>query len=435
MPFAPFVGVNHHGQSILFGCGLLSNENTETFVWLFKEWLSSMSDVSPKTIITDQCRSMQNAIEIVFPEARHRWCLWHIMKKIPEKLRGYSQYESIKVAFNNSVYDSFTIDEFEEYWEAMIENFNLNDNEWLGILHRERHRWIPAYVKDIFWADMSTTQRSESMNAFFDGYVNSKTTLKQFVEQYDNALRSKVEKETKTDFKSRNKLYDCLTVYRFEKQFRAAYTNSKFKEVQVELKRLVYCRANLIKQEGAVCTYHVREAIVVGDGMKKVEFVVYFNLTKCELQCMYRLFEFRGIMCAHSLSVLIERSIYEVPRSQHYYRPSVDAIADHFLVPAPVTTSGDDIGSTSHQEAGMVNNISSERSISIPGVPKIKDSVNTATWMPQVTGSSVEAQLGVDFAEIFTKSDLYQYVEYNNLTLIVPPVVSSVLNDPYDSIF
>jgi len=26
------------------------------------------------------------------------------------------------------------------------------------------------------------------MNAFFYGYVNSKTTLKQFVEQYDNAL-------------------------------------------------------------------------------------------------------------------------------------------------------------------------------------------------------------------------------------------------------
>ncbi|XP_028058285.1 protein FAR1-RELATED SEQUENCE 5-like [Camellia sinensis] len=166
-------GVNHHGQSILFGCGLLSNENTKTFVWLFKEWLSCMSDAPPKAIITDQCRAMQNAIEIVFPQARHRWCLWHIMKKIPEKLRGYSQYESIKVALSNAVYDSFTKDEFQEYWEAMIENFNLNDNEWLRVLYHERHRWIPAYVKDIFWAGMSTTQRSESMNAFFDGYVNS----------------------------------------------------------------------------------------------------------------------------------------------------------------------------------------------------------------------------------------------------------------------
>ncbi|XP_028126585.1 protein FAR-RED IMPAIRED RESPONSE 1-like [Camellia sinensis] len=288
MPFAPFVGVNHHGQSILLGCGLLSNEDTETFVWLFKEWLSCMSDAPPKAIITDQCRAMQNAIEVVFPQARHRWCLWHIMKKIPEKLGGYAQYESIKFALQNAIYDSFTKDEFDEEWQAMIAKFNLDDNDWFGVLYSERHRWIPAYAKDVFWASMSTTQRSESMNAFFDGYVNLKTTLKQFVEQYDNALRSKVEKEMKADFKSRNKLYDCLTMYEFEKQFRAAYTNAKFKEVQVELKRLLYCRANLVKEEGAICTYHVKEAVLVGEKMKTVEFVVYFNASECEMQYIVR---------------------------------------------------------------------------------------------------------------------------------------------------
>ena len=36
MAFTPFVGVNHHGQSMLLGCALLSNEDTETFTWLFK---------------------------------------------------------------------------------------------------------------------------------------------------------------------------------------------------------------------------------------------------------------------------------------------------------------------------------------------------------------------------------------------------------------
>ncbi|XP_028072411.1 protein FAR-RED IMPAIRED RESPONSE 1-like [Camellia sinensis] len=83
MPFAPFVGVNHHGQSILLGCRLLSSEDTDIFVWLFKSWLSCMLNKPLKAIITDQCRAMQNAIEIVFPQARHRWCLWHVMKKIP----------------------------------------------------------------------------------------------------------------------------------------------------------------------------------------------------------------------------------------------------------------------------------------------------------------------------------------------------------------
>ena len=39
---APFVGVNHHGQSILLGCGLISNQNVDTFVWLFESWMKCM---------------------------------------------------------------------------------------------------------------------------------------------------------------------------------------------------------------------------------------------------------------------------------------------------------------------------------------------------------------------------------------------------------
>ncbi|KAH9657389.1 protein FAR1-RELATED SEQUENCE [Citrus sinensis] len=59
MPFAPFVGVNHHGQSILLGCILISREDTEPFTWLFEVWLSCMSDSPPLGIITDQDRAMQ----------------------------------------------------------------------------------------------------------------------------------------------------------------------------------------------------------------------------------------------------------------------------------------------------------------------------------------------------------------------------------------
>lgn len=36
MSFASFVGVNHHGQPILFGCRLICKENTKIFKWLFK---------------------------------------------------------------------------------------------------------------------------------------------------------------------------------------------------------------------------------------------------------------------------------------------------------------------------------------------------------------------------------------------------------------
>ncbi|KAM1790046.1 hypothetical protein ACFX14_034059 [Malus domestica] len=75
MPFAPFVGVNHHGQSILLGCGLISREDTDSFIWLFRTWLACMSGHAPSGIITDQDKAMKKAIEVVFPNTRHRLCL------------------------------------------------------------------------------------------------------------------------------------------------------------------------------------------------------------------------------------------------------------------------------------------------------------------------------------------------------------------------
>ncbi|GFZ17803.1 pleiotropic drug resistance 6 [Actinidia rufa] len=44
----------------------------------------------------------------------------------------------------------------------------------------------------------------------------------------------------------------------------------------------------------------------------------------------------------------------------------------------------------------------------VPGVPKIKDGINPATWMLEVSTTAVEAQLDVDFAEIYANSDLYR---------------------------
>ncbi|XP_073049396.1 protein FAR1-RELATED SEQUENCE 5-like [Primulina eburnea] len=39
MIFAPFIGVNHHHQTIVFGCGFLSDEKTDSFVWFLNKFL------------------------------------------------------------------------------------------------------------------------------------------------------------------------------------------------------------------------------------------------------------------------------------------------------------------------------------------------------------------------------------------------------------
>jgi hypothetical protein len=79
LPLATFVGVNHHGQSILLGCALLSDETAETYSWLFKAWIACMSGNLPKAIITDYCRGIQSAITEVIPGVRHRMCLFHTL--------------------------------------------------------------------------------------------------------------------------------------------------------------------------------------------------------------------------------------------------------------------------------------------------------------------------------------------------------------------
>ena len=71
MLFAPFVRVDHHGQSTLVGCGLISNEDTETFIWLFHSWLTCMSRCPPNAFIPDQDKAMKKAMEVVFPNARY----------------------------------------------------------------------------------------------------------------------------------------------------------------------------------------------------------------------------------------------------------------------------------------------------------------------------------------------------------------------------
>ena len=58
-----------------------------------------------------------------------------------------------------------------------------------------REKWIPAYLRRSFCAVMSTTQRSESMNKFFKGYVCSSTMISDFVHQYERLKCALFEKE------------------------------------------------------------------------------------------------------------------------------------------------------------------------------------------------------------------------------------------------
>ncbi|CAN6692199.1 unnamed protein product [Malus baccata var. baccata] len=66
----------------------------------------------------------------------------------------------------------------------------------------------------------------------------------------------------------------------------------------------------------------------------------------------------------------------------------------------------------------------------IPGVPKIKEGYNPATWMLEVSSAAVEAQNNVDFAEIFANSELYRQNQELIKELSAPQPGSSDLYFP-----
>ncbi|KAL0909980.1 hypothetical protein M5K25_020899 [Dendrobium thyrsiflorum] len=315
MPLATFVGVNHHGQSVLLGCALLSDESTETYIWLLKAWIACMSGQLPKALISDHCKSIQIAVSEVLPRVRHRLCLWQIMKKASEKLGGLTEYRAIHKAMQKAVYDSLSVEEFEMEWGKMIEIYGLQGNDWMSSLDESRHSWAPVYLKDTFWAGLSITQRNESLTAFFDGYVDAKTSLKQFVGKYELALQSKYEKEAQADFETFHKRRPSVSKFYMEEQLSTVYTLDMFKKFQDEIEAIMYCHVSVIKVEESISTFDVKECIFLEDGkrtMNKNHGVLYNSEDK-DVQCICGSFQFTGILCRHALSVFKLQQVHEIP--------------------------------------------------------------------------------------------------------------------------
>ncbi|GJX23892.1 regulation of nuclear pre-mRNA domain-containing protein 1B [Tanacetum coccineum] len=86
MKFVPFIGVDNHKKCVTLGSGMLLHEDTESYMWLLKTFITAFLK-EPIMIVTDQDGAMKRAIEAVFTKAKHKLCMWHIMQKIPSKIK------------------------------------------------------------------------------------------------------------------------------------------------------------------------------------------------------------------------------------------------------------------------------------------------------------------------------------------------------------
>ncbi|KAH6838092.1 hypothetical protein C2S53_001183 [Perilla frutescens var. hirtella] len=136
MPFAAFIGVNHH-------------ENTSSFKWMFSNWLAAMGGVAHVSIITDQDESIKQALHEVMPDTIHRYCIWHIMEKLPIKFRDVADYNKVVTKWKGIVYDSLDKDTEIKWVEFLVEH-HLEKNMWLQDLFSKREKWVPVYLNHTF---------------------------------------------------------------------------------------------------------------------------------------------------------------------------------------------------------------------------------------------------------------------------------------------
>ncbi|XP_076931607.1 protein FAR1-RELATED SEQUENCE 6-like [Bidens hawaiensis] len=312
IPLVTFAGMNHHHQSVLLGCGLLSGETAESYLWVLKSWLISTSGRVPQTIITDRCKILQRVVLEVFPKSHHRFSLSHIMKKVPEKLGGLKNYDAIRKVMVKAAYETLKPYDFESSWAFMIQRFGLGENEWLRSLYEDRAWWAPVYLKDASFAGMAPGDTPQSI---FHKYIHKLTPLKEFLDKYELALHKKHKEEANADIESRNALPALKTRCSFELQLSKVYTREIFKKFQTEVEEMYSCFSTTqLHVDGPVIIFLVKERVLTSENRREIkDYEVLYNRGAADVRCICSCFNFSGYLCRHALCVLNFNGVEEIP--------------------------------------------------------------------------------------------------------------------------
>lgn len=308
VPFAPFTGVNHHGQIVLFGCALLLDESESSFTWLFKTWLSAMNDRPPVSITTDQDRAIQAAVSQAFPETRHCICKWHILREGQERLAHiYLAHPSFYGELYSCINFSETVEDFESTWHSLLDKYDLQKNEWLQAVYNARKQWAPVYFRGTFFAALTS---NNGVSSVFDGYVNQQTNLPLFFKQYERALEDSLQKEIEADYDTICTTPVLKTPSPMEQQAANIYTKKIFAKFQEELVETFVYTANNIEGDGVVTKCKYRVAKYEHDHKA---YTVTLDVTELKANCSCQMFEYSGILCRHILTVFTVTNVLTLP--------------------------------------------------------------------------------------------------------------------------
>ncbi|XP_019159474.1 PREDICTED: protein FAR1-RELATED SEQUENCE 5-like [Ipomoea nil] len=307
--FVPFTGVDNHKRCVTFGVGMIDREDVESYRWILQKFKDAMGSIPPLTV-TDQDPAMKVAIATEFPRTQHRYCMWHIMTKVGDKVgTEMAQNGEFRRALNAVVWnEKSTIDEFESTWDAVIGKYGLSDNRWLKRMYEDRASWVPAFFDNVFMAGLlRTTSRSESENRVFQRNSNKHLCLVDFWNRFETAVKTQRNTHLELSAACEGQTPPLKTSLRIEREAASGYTLKVFYEVQEEIYAGCYtCRVRSITEDETSKTY------VVVDGNKET-YTVILEYGSNTTTCTCRLYTRIGLLCRHVFVVLKNEQIIQIP--------------------------------------------------------------------------------------------------------------------------
>ncbi|XP_074297222.1 protein FAR1-RELATED SEQUENCE 1-like [Silene latifolia] len=171
--------------------------------------------------------------------------------------------------------------EFEEKWSQVINDFELNDNTWLTYMYGKRHKWIPAYFRDLpLGRLLKTTQRSESQNSYFKRFESIDGTLVEFWLRFQSAMEQQHYNQRFLDAASDSTLPQVSSKTMIEKHASKIYTHTVFYEFQEQVQMVPVAHNNESK----------------------------------ETTCTCKMFERKGILCKHIIWIISGKGLQSIPK-------------------------------------------------------------------------------------------------------------------------
>ncbi|XP_074283161.1 protein FAR1-RELATED SEQUENCE 5-like [Silene latifolia] len=302
MLFTPFTGVDHHKRSVTFASALLFHEDEDSFTWVFQKFLDAMGQREPHCIITNQCAGIKLGLRAVFKHVRRRYCMWHIMQKLTDKVGPAISKETDFVSRLNEIVWDAELEplEFEGEWCQLVNEHNLEGNSWLSTMFRKRRKWIPAYFRDVpMGCLLRTTQRSKSQNKFFKRFENAHGTLVKFLMRFQSAIDVQRHTQKQLDRDDDCTLPQLATSLKLEAHASKVCTNSAFAYFQVEASASI-CSLSV---GGFTPSANGIELIGIVDARTQKTYQVVYNSLTNDAECSCKLFKRKGIICRHVIWV------------------------------------------------------------------------------------------------------------------------------------